>query len=486
MNPITIPQSKMEPTSAEQKEFLLKHPNRTIVIRDVDWNEITIWDGKNKKPVIIDRNSLRNLIWLSEKAIFETLEQDLWIDIETEEGIDFLNICYQEALRVYNGSIISELQRKKWANIDNLPKEIKNKEELLALLEVLRTEANPETKLSSEVTCVITKIASSIWKILNKYSIIELKSFKDDLINTIINLADKKWWKLEKNTDNCYFPRNCYYWNLVWHNVSINWRVKSIASIVYKQIWQVGFIPMESIPDVVWLTIVMEKWNFEWAIKIAYELMKMFQKSWKLDSDYDLKTKFNWYDEMLKKLRENEGKEDLALFANKVKYIKKEGSADKYSEYVKMQIKIDWTPVEIKITNWEERVQDGIWFQWIYSSIQKHIEWFWIRQINEWYVDEEDLAIVANYFFEKLPILLKENPEKTNTRPLDYLKELADDLGVDYEEDDSEEVLTKKLKPKLIEYYKSRLVETKLENGKKVWSSKMWIKEREIDFHKAV
>ena len=441
---------------------------RALSVRDT-W--IPIVDVATKKPIRIWKDSLMvtkldlpDLRRQTDDDLVRYISYHTWINLDSPWGIRLINERMWQALSVYDQTrwkIV--LEKRYWSAKsiqDLLPFKDKNE-----ALEFLRFPENNEGIW--KIACFIIKLCYSVHEILSTPGMSNLEDQERKLFH---RFSEVIWLADEEST------RWVYTWNYLGQEFIMTGRPKSLISWAEKITGNPAYMAGEEIKDGIAYTIETSWSDFD----VLRMMNNVFDLIYSLGGDIDTYDN-KWVD--LTTIDNKSDKFDVEFSSflknNQVTWYGKKKATAKWYKEIKFQWRIGWVKFEIKFTNKWNRNQNGINFSGIYDYLAKHIEWSVIRQWWLWYITEDEIRTLVDDFFTNIPALLSKNPEKRNTSPDDYLKELWDDLvfhghirwGINFLTQNKTWKLYNYLGPGLTQYFKAKLVKIKLPNGHYAYTS---------------
>lgn len=436
---------------------------------------IKIWG----KDLNISKLDFKDLQDFSDEEILEIIKKDLFIDLikDPENWLKKINQFFKIAIREYNDSVIKRIFERKKVNHKKQTTFFNSVEEVIVFMKEAWLE---EWWWEAKYKCIMLKITSSIADIINHNYTKDLDKKKEEIISKLrLVLSLREVWE----------ELIGFIW---WKKFILYWRDKKDSSKLDKIISQINYSRAEDILDDKWLTLELIKW---WTLEFL-QLFEIIQNVvislwWKIK-----KTKAKWID--IKKFKtKNNIPQNIIKIIDDISFESKKWTSSWYID-LKVICEINWVLVEIKLIPHGNKNQDWINFQWIYAYLQKYIEWYVIRHLEDWYITDEEIEIICEAFFDNLQELINENPEKTWTSKEELLQELWNDFQkmknnkwvylirpwIKFENRPTIRNIQTYLLPWLIRYYKDKLIKISLKNQKETYTNERWKKLLENWFYK--
>ncbi len=446
---------------AEIVEYLLQKWRETIQVKDKDWKPVLI----NWKPLKFTKFDFKRLPEYSDDELKIIILADTWIDLfsNIEWWLHQINFLLKIANTDETLWFLSEIF--KYKKIPRLQSDFKFKS-LEELFNFMRS-AWPETP-EAKSKCIMMKVISWVADAIRTPWLEDLdKKLKELLENLTLILWIRDFWdiKIWKKWD---------FW------IEIFWRSKTFNSLLLKTLWDPEYDKVSNAKDPVWLTFEINGWWKKEYLELFWDVLNgCLALWWKL---IEIKSKWIPKDDIIKFICNNEDLNWIKWIEN-IKEEKKSWTTEWYMD-LKFIIQFWDTKTEIKITPHENQNQEWLNFQWIYAMLNRYIEWFIIRHLNDWYITEEELKMIAEIFFTHLQKILNDNPEITWMSKEEFLFWNPEKKIMWLWEDMQKKWLIRwDVKPKknldttiksyfipwLVQYFKSKLVWTKFEDWKIVW-----------------
>lgn len=422
-----------------------------------NWNEkvdVTILD-------------LFNLPFEKDEEIISFINKRLWIDINSKEGIEKINLLFNEAIYYYKERYLrkvpSKFEKMKFLNSDSVIKFIK------------------ETKTSKKtwiLNCAISKVAYVVSDIISNEKIWRRHLLDEKFIKEYLQKPLQILESYEDKSGNIYDK-----WVVVINNKIINFsiiaREKRINSIIWKEISDPKYYSVEEFKDIVWVTFYVDN-EKDALLVMQYIDQSVFSWNAKIDNKNAIsKSDINSTD--LNNCFKDKINECINSW-NK----KKKTTSDDYKE-----IKLVWN-AELPFEEWEFASKFPVWVEikfviwghdnekWLnLQSIYDYRKRFWELSRLGLPIREIDILNYVNDFFEKIDFILK----KKNKTKEKYYDELYNDLK-DKWFISNDQILGKIQKDNekilalgLYKYFKSKLVEFKTPwTNKKYYMDERYLK----------
>lgn len=443
-------------------EYLLQKNRAHIWMKTKNWEIIKI----NWKPLKFTKFDLKKLPEYSDDELKIIILADTWIDLfsRPEYWLQQINLLFKIANNEETLWFLPEILKRK--KIFLLPNNFQI-HSLKELFDFMRS-AWPESS-ESKIKCIMMKIVSGVADTMRAPWLSNLQEKLEQLLKDLTlvlwlrNVWDVTLWKSGN----------------VW--IEIFWRPKSLNSILLKTLWDSEYDRASETKDGVWLTFEINWWWKQEYLNLFRDVLNWcLSLWWEL---IEIKSKWISQNEVIGFIHENKDLNGINWIYDNIKEERKTWTNKWYID-LKFIIQFWHTKTEIKIIPHENQNQEWLNNQWIYAMLNRYIEWFIIRHLNDWYITEEELKMIAEVFFINLQKILNENPEITWISKEEFLFWIQKEWFMWLWEDMQKKWLIRwDVKPKknlettinsyfipgLIQYFKQKLVWVKLKNWNIVW-----------------
>ncbi|MDD5769873.1 MAG: hypothetical protein PHE25_02805 [Candidatus Gracilibacteria bacterium] len=394
---------------------------------------------------------------------------DTGIDLFENEksGLRSINELFKRANNDENLGIIADILIK--SEIPKLPGRF-HFATIGELFEFMRTAGNSSPE--SRMKCIMLKVVSGV----------------SDVMRTPgLELLDEKLETLLFNLKAVLGLRNlgdASIGTISGKKIEVFGRAKTLASLLGKTLGDPEYDKISRAKDSVGLTFELQEGTKEDYLDLFSEVLNGCKS---LGGDLvEIKGKGFKKEEIQEYIESNDNLTGI-IGVNNIKTEKKSGTSKGYID-LKFSIRFGNTVIEIKITPPENKNQEGLNFSGIYAVLNRYIEGFIIRHLNDGYITGKELEMMAGIFFDNLQRLINENPEITGMSAEEFLygiksKDGKTDFKGLWEDMQGRGLIRADLKAKNIErqrklfleglanYYKSMLKSVILDNGEMVWSN---------------